>query len=126
MTFFDKLFGNASEVDINQVQAELGHIFVSTEKVESAYIVIRDMMIFTDKRLVLVDRQGISGNKLSIISIPYKSIISFAIQTPGTFDFDLDCELLIHIKGSSAPIMQEFRQGGLIYKVQEDLLRHLE
>ena len=49
------IFGNASEVDIRSVQAELEAILVQEEKITRAFKIIRDMFIFTDRRLILID-----------------------------------------------------------------------
>lgn len=56
--------------------------------VEHAYQLIRDYFVSTDKRFVLVDKQGITGSKIEYHSIPYKSITHFSVETAGTFDLD--------------------------------------
>lgn len=65
------LMGHASEASIEKVQSEYSQIFSTSEKVEKAYQLIRDMFIFTNKRLILVDKQGITGKKIEYHSIPY-------------------------------------------------------
>ena len=65
--------------------------------------------MFTDKRFVLVDKQGITGNKIEYHSIPYKSITHFSIETAGTFD--LDAELKIWISGTAAPVQKKFNKS---------------
>ncbi|NLY78572.1 MAG: PH domain-containing protein, partial [Lysinibacillus sp.] len=74
MGLFDGLMGNASEVDVGKVSEELKEILIPSEKVEHAYKVIRDMFVFTNKRLILVDKQGMTGKKVEYHSIPYHSI----------------------------------------------------
>ena len=64
------IFGNASEVDIRSVQAELEAILVQEEKITRAFKIIRDMFIFTDRRLILIDKQGITGKKAEYHTIP--------------------------------------------------------
>jgi hypothetical protein len=119
----DKLLGNASAVNPAEVQAELQHILLDTETVTGAYRVFRDMMIFTNRRLIMLDKQGISGNKLSIKTIPYKSIKSFSVETAGKFD--LDSELKIWVVGSEIPMIKTFKKGDLIFQVQESLVEHV-
>ena len=81
--------------------------------------VIRDLFIFTDKRLVLVDKQGISGKKVEYHSIPYRSISHFSLETAGTFDFD--SELKIYISGNPVPYQREFKKGSDVLGVQKML-----
>ena len=56
------------------------------------------MFVFTDKRLIFVNRQGLTGSKVELQSIPYRSITRFTIETAGTFD--LDAQLKIWLTGS--------------------------
>ncbi|UHA75503.1 PH domain-containing protein [Paenibacillus sp. 481] len=116
MGFLDGLLGNASEVNINEVNKEFGKLLSSSEQIEKAYQVIRDLFIFTNKRLILVDKQGITGKKTEFLSIPYKSITYFSVETAGSFD--LDAELKIWISGSATPIQKKFNKNLNIYSVQ--------
>ena len=75
----DSLFGNASQVDSQKVQTQLTEVLVSGEQVTMAYKLVRDMFIFTNKRLILIDKQGLTGNKVEYFTIPYKSIKCFAV-----------------------------------------------
>jgi len=116
MGFLDGLMGNASEVNVAGVQAEYGNILAANEKVEKAYKLIRDMFIFTDKRLILIDKQGLTGKKVEYHSILYRAITHFCVETAG--HFDLDAELKIYISGSSTPIQKRFNKSLNIYEVQ--------
>lgn len=116
MGMLDGVLGNASKIDPAKVQEEFAQILAPSEKVEHAYQLIRDYFVFTDKRLVLVDKQGITGSKVEYHSIPYKSITHFSIETGGTFD--LDAELNIWISGAAAPVKKQFNKKLSIYEVQ--------
>jgi len=111
------IFGNASEVDIQSVQAELNAILVQDEKVTRAFKIIRDMFIFTDRRLILIDKQGLTGKKAEYHTIPYKSISHFSVETAGTFD--MDAEMKIYISGNMTPFQREFKRGTDIKGVQQ-------
>lgn len=63
MGILDGLMGNASEVENDKVESELKDLLASSEKVEHAYKLIRDLIVFTDKRLLLIDKQGVTGKK---------------------------------------------------------------
>ena len=113
------LFGNASEVDVRNLQKDLEATLVEGEKVVKGFRIIRDLFIFTDKRLILIDKQGLTGKKAEYHSVPYKSISHFSVETAGTFD--MDAEMKIYISGNMTPIQREFKRGADIIGVQKTL-----
>ncbi|MFD2698257.1 PH domain-containing protein [Mesonia sediminis] len=120
MSLFNKLLGNASEIDTNTLTAKYQQLLVGNEVVELGFKLVRDTFIFTDKRLILIDIQGLTGSKREYLSIPYKSISRFSIETAGTFD--LDAELKIWISSEQqASISKQFNKKIDIYKVQQFL-----
>lgn len=123
MGLFDGLLGNASELKPEEVQKEISKILATTETVQNAFKVIRDTFIFTNKRLILIDKQGVTGKKVEYLSIPYKSIITFSVETAGTFD--LDAELKIWVSGRELPITKTFNKSTNIYAVQQTLAEHV-
>lgn len=123
MGLLNGLMGNASEVNVQEVQNEYANILADTENIEKAYKLIRDMFIFTNKRLVLVDKQGVTGKKVDYHSIPYKSITHFSIETAG--HFDLDAELRIWISGTAQPIQKQFNKSLNIYELQSVLASYV-
>ncbi|CAM5549551.1 PH domain-containing protein OS=Streptomyces alboniger OX=132473 GN=CP975_18295 PE=4 SV=1 [Streptomyces alboniger] len=110
------MFGNAHTVDPSQAQQDYARLLGAGEQVQAAYQLVRDVILFTDRRLILVDKQGITGKKVEYHSIPYRSITHFAVETAGTFD--LDAELKIWVSGNSVPIEKTFTKGVDIYEVQ--------
>ena len=123
MGILDGLLGNASEFDAAKANAEFGRLLAPGEQIEKAYILIRDMFLFTNKRLILLDKQGITGNKVQYHSIPYKSITHFSIETAGTFD--LDAELKIYISSNPVPIQKQFNKKLDIYHLQTVLAAYV-
>lgn len=123
MGLLDGVLGNASKIDPAEVQQEFTQILASGERVEHAYQLIRDYFVFTNKRFVLVDRQGVTGSKVEYHSIPYKSITHFSIESAGFFD--LDAELKIWISGVSEPIQKKFNKRLNIYEVQSVLAAYI-
>jgi hypothetical protein len=123
MGFFDSLMGNASEINVEQVQRDFSQVLATNEHVEKAYKLIRDLFIFTNKRLILVDKQGLTGRKMDIHSIPYKSITHFSIETAG--NFDMDAELKIWISGWNEPIEKQFNKSLNIYELQSVLAEYV-
>ncbi len=123
MGLLDGMLGNASKIDPARIQAEFQQILTPGERVEHAYQLIRDYFVFTDKRFIMVDRQGVTGSKVEYHSIPYRSILHFSIETGGAFD--LDAELKIWISGSAVPIQKQFNKKLSIYEVQAVLASYV-
>lgn len=123
MGFFDGMIGNASEVNVSEVQMDFAKILAPSERIEKAYKLIRDLFIFTNKRLILVDKQGVTGKKVEYHSIPYKSITHFSIETAG--HFDLDAELKIWLSGNAIPVQKQFNRSLNIYELQSVLAAYV-
>lgn len=123
MGFFDELLGNASEVDLNRLYEEFGPILFEGEEIVSGFKVLRDKWVFTNKRLIMVDIQGITGKKKSYHSIPYKSITHFEVETAGTFD--ADCELKIWVSGTPEPYEYELNHKIDVVGIQKSLAYHM-
>jgi len=123
MGLLDGLLGNASEIDTAKIESEFAQILAPGERIEKAYQLIRDLFVFTDKRLVLVDKQGITGSKIEYHSLPYRAITHFSIETGG--HFDLDAELKIWVSGSAVPIQKQFNKKLNIYELQSVLASYV-
>ncbi len=116
MKLLNAVLGNASEVPAAELQTEFARLLMKDECILCGYRLVRDVFMFTGRRLLLIDKQGLTGKKLEYLSIPYKSITKFSIETAGTFD--LDAELKIWVAGSPEPVSQKFSKGVDVYKVQ--------
>jgi hypothetical protein len=66
-----------------------------------------------------VDKQGITGKKKEFLSVPYRSIERFSMETTG--HFDLDAELKIWVRGQTDAIIKTFRNDRNIYDVSKAL-----
>ena len=82
MGLLSGLMGNASEVEAGKLQTELAQVLAPDERVEKAYQLIRDMFVFTDKRLIFVNRQGLTGSKVEYQSIPTAASPDSASKRP--------------------------------------------
>lgn len=116
MSFFSPLFGHAAEANLPEVRKQYGRLLTENETIEGAYQVLRDLFIFTNKRLILVDRQGLTGKKVEYHLIPHRSITHFNIETAG--HFDLEAELKIRISGSPTPLHETFNKSVDVYALQ--------
>ena len=124
MGLFSKLLGNAGTVNQEDLKKDFGKLLIEGEEIELGFKLIRDTFIFTTKRLILVDKQGLTGSKTEYLSISYKSISRFSIETAGTFD--LDAELKIWISSEAQPsIRKKFNKSVNVYDVQNVLAYHV-
>ncbi len=119
MGLFNAIMGNASEVNLEELTEELTPILGNNEELVLAYRVIRDMFVFTNKRLILIDKQGVTGKKVSYHSIPYKAIVHFEVETAGRFD--MDAELKLWISGQKDPLVKELKKGTDIIGIQKTI-----
>jgi hypothetical protein len=119
MGLLSRLMGNASEAEVSDVEQYLEKILAKDEEVQRAFALMRDMLIFTDRRFIIVDKQGMSGMKTEYHSIPYRAITRFSVETAGPTD--LDSELRIWVSSSPTPIQKTFRRGSAIFDVQQAL-----
>lgn len=86
--------GHASEVSIEKITQEFAPILIEGERIEKAFKLIRDMFVFTNKRLILVEKQGLTGSKVDIKK--------FSKESAGILD--MDAELRIWVTGESVPL----------------------
>ena len=93
---------SSHEIEPNEITDKYGTILLPGEQVLAAFRSVRDTAFLTDLRFVLVDVQGITGSKVSVQTVPYRSIVRFAVESAGTFD--LDSDLNIWMSGMATPL----------------------
>lgn len=124
MGLFSALLGNAGAVSQDELLKKYGQLLTESEEIELGFKLIRDTFIFTNKRLILIDVQGVTGSKTEYKSIAYKSISRFSIETAGTFD--LDAELKIWVSSELQPsIKKQFNKSVNVYDIQKILAHHV-
>jgi hypothetical protein len=96
-------FFSAHEIDPADIQRDYAGILLPDEQVITAFKTIRDTVFLTNSRFVLVDIQGLTGSKKNVLSIPYRSIVAFSVESAGTFD--LDSDLTLHVTGGVGPVI---------------------
>jgi hypothetical protein len=118
MGILSALLGNAGAVSQEELLKKFGQLLTEGEEIELGFKLVRDTFIFTSKRLILVDVQGITGSKIEYKTTPYKSITRFSIETAGTFD--LDAELKIWVSSELQPsIKKQFNKTVNVYDVHK-------
>ena len=124
MGIINKILGNASEVSSEKLTEQYIRLLIDNEEVELGFKLFRDVFMFTNKRLILIDVQGVTGSKAEYKSLPYKHISRFSLETAGTFD--LDAELKIWISSEQTPsISKKFNKKVNIYDLQNVLAQHV-
>jgi len=124
MGLFSNIMGNASTVSQEDLLKNYGQLLINNENIELGFKLFRDTFMFTNKRLIIVDIQGLTGSKTEYLSITYKSISRFSVETAGTFD--LDAELKIWISGEALPsIKKKFNKSVNVYEVQKVLATYV-
>jgi Bacterial PH domain len=124
MGLFSSLLGNSGVAHPDDLNKDYGKLLTEDEVIEIGFKLIRDVFIFTNRRLILVDKQGVTGRKTEYLSVNYKSISRFSIETAG--HFDLDAELKIWISSDVNPtITKRFNKQVNIYDVQKVLAKNV-
>jgi len=102
MGLLDTLLGHAGEKSVDKLAEDFAPLLAPGETLQRAFGLIRDLIVFTDRRLIFVNKQGVTGKKVEYLSVPYRSIVMFSLETAG--HFDLEAELKIWVSGQAAPI----------------------
>lgn len=87
----------------------------ANEQIVGCYKGLRDLIIFTDIRIVSIDVQGITGKQKVIVTIPYTHICEMSIETSGYLDFDTD--LILRTTAGTA-MAYSFRSGQDVILIQ--------
>lgn len=90
-------FARLKKVRDDEFEKVLKEILIEEELIVSTYQSVRDGVVFTNKRIIAINIEGITGKKKDFTSIPYNKITAYSIESSGVFD--LDSELQIFISG---------------------------
>ncbi|MFZ6993476.1 PH domain-containing protein [Curtobacterium sp. RRHDQ66] len=82
-----------SQCDPAEIAPQVSALLLDGEQILVAAKTIRDFVVFTDKRVIAVNVQGMTGKKRDFTSLPYSKIQAFSVETAGTFDLDAELEL---------------------------------
>ncbi len=86
---------NLRPVPLESIRNEVYGLLVSGEECAAAFQTVRDQLIFTNKRIISIDVQGITGKRKSYATMPYSKIQYYSVQTPGFLELIPDSELFI-------------------------------
>lgn len=120
-------FKNASVLKLSPVKNDaydrvIRPLLIAGEDVIAAFKSMRDGVVFTEKRIIAINMQGITGAKVDCTSLPYSKIQAFSIETPGVLD--LDGELALWFSGLGQ-VRFEFRGAAQLPEICRIISEHV-
>ena len=92
-------FARLKKVDNNAFGSMINDFLIDNETIIGSYQSIRDGVVFTTKRIIAINVQGLTGKKKDFTSIPYNKITTFSLETAGVFDLDAELEIYMSAVG---------------------------
>ena len=91
-------FNNATLLKLRMVSndtysSQISPLLIDGEEIISSYQAIRDGVVFTNKRIIAINVQGMTGKKKDFTSMPYSKIQVYSVETSGVFDMDSELDL---------------------------------
>lgn len=86
---------NLTPIALTHVQRDVDGLLVNDEEPIMAFKTVRDQLVFTNKRIISIDIQGVTGKRKSFTSLPYSKVQFFSIQTTGFMELVPDSELTL-------------------------------
>ena len=120
--FTNKKIFKLNQEDASRAVPIVSELLVANEAVIASYSSMRDRVVFTNKRIIAIDVQGLTGTKKSFTSIPYKKIQFYSVETSGTLD--LDSELELYLSGGVNVKFEFFGKNNIkeLCKIISDLI----
>lgn len=82
-------------IDLDEMLEPINLFLIEGETVFAVFKTIRDQLVFTNKRIISANVQGLMGSKVDYTSLPYNKVQTFSVETSGTFD--RDCEIQLYL-----------------------------
>jgi len=93
--FTNKSLVKLKQEDVNKGIEAVKELLIGGETVIDSYVSMRDRVVFTNKRIISVNVQGLTGKKVDYTSIPYNRIQAYSVETAGFFDLDAELDLFL-------------------------------
>ncbi|MBC5688717.1 PH domain-containing protein [Mediterraneibacter sp. NSJ-55] len=110
------------QIDPSSVLKDVQPLLIEQEQIIGAYKAIRDYCIFTNKRLIAVNVQGVTGKKKDFSSLPYSKVVAYSVETAGVFDLDSELELYFSSLGK---VKFEFTGSSNIIQIGQTISRYI-
>ena len=113
---------NLREIRASEIRPEIPNLMMADEQIVQAFRTVRDQVIFTNKRIFVVNVQGITGKKTSYYSYPYSKVQYFGIETAGLLDIDSE---LIFAFSNGATLQFDFKGNVDIRKISSMISNYI-
>ncbi|MBQ5340774.1 MAG: PH domain-containing protein [Oscillospiraceae bacterium] len=107
---------NLRSIELSEVRPEVTSLLVNGEEVVQAFHTIRDQVIFTNKRVFVVNVQGLTGKRVSYFSYPYAKVVYYGIETAGVLDTDSE---LVMAFSDGARLFFDFKSNVNVRQISE-------
>lgn len=91
--FNNSAFVKMKQVNPSSVMSDIQPLLINGEQIIGAYKAMRDYCVFTDKRVISVNVQGMTGKKKDFTSLPYSRVTAYSVETAGVLDMDSELEM---------------------------------
>lgn len=91
--FNNSAFVKMKQVNPSSVMSDIQPLLINGEQIIGAYKAMRDYCVFTDKRVISVNVQGMTGKKKDFTSLPYSKVTAYSVETAGVLDMDSELEM---------------------------------
>lgn len=117
MNFSENSVFKLKKISISDVNKNVLKLLLPDEEIISAYKTVRDQVIFTNKRIIPIDVQGITGAKQEFFSLPYSKVLYFGVQTPALIEWTVkDAELALFF-ANKMKVVFEFKGDSDILEI---------
>lgn len=110
-----------SSCDPADVADKISPLLVADETIVAPFKAVRDFVVFTDRRLITVNVQGMTGKRTDFTSLPYNKIQAFSVETAGTFDMEAELDLWFSSLGL---IKLEFKGSANVQQISQIIAAH--
>lgn len=110
------------QVKGDSVEKDIVPLLIEGEQIIGAYKGVRDYVVFTNKRLISVNVQGMTGKKKDFTTLPYSKIQAFSVETAGHFDLDSELDLFYSGLGH---VRLEFSGASDIVKIGKSISAYI-
>ena len=118
----DANFMNLEEMPSEKIRPEVHMLLVDNEKIVQCFKTVRDQVVFTDKRVIVINVQGLVGKKVSYFSYPYSNVLYFGIETAGVLDIDSE---LVMTFANGATLQFDFKTKVDIKSICADIQKYI-
>ena len=124
MSILSNFLSNSGVLENAKIIEDYGRLLVDSEKIEVGFKIEDDTFIFTNSRLIFIERRKGEDSGIEYISLPYSKITTFSVRSKKSFQ--AHGVLKIWVNGQEYPkVDKEFNKSVDVYEVQKILASHV-